>query len=232
MDINDFINANMVNDVNISFMSSLYSILASLVSAILIRKAYIIFGRSMNNREYFGNTFILLSITTCVVIIIVKYSLALSLGLVGALSIVRFRAAIKEPEELVFLFLCIGAGLATGANQYLIAIISIVLIVSILFLMKWKRVKYISQRARKESENILNIEASVQNDILNDVNLTMNKYMKSAVVKSSMIEAGVQKFSFVVVFSHHLDYFKFIQEFKNKHPNVKMSIFSRVPIAE
>ncbi|MEL0309828.1 MAG: DUF4956 domain-containing protein, partial [Gammaproteobacteria bacterium] len=63
------------------------------------------------------------SVTTCTVIIIVKYSLALSLGLVGALSIVRFRAAIKEPEELVYLFLVIALGLSFGANQFFIGLI-------------------------------------------------------------------------------------------------------------
>tara|TARA_B100000959_G_scaffold272031_1_gene320892 strand:+ start:91 stop:627 length:537 start_codon:yes stop_codon:yes gene_type:complete len=52
------------------------------------------------------------------VIAVVKSSLALSLGLVGALSIVRFRAAIKDPEELVYLFLCIGIGLALGATDF------------------------------------------------------------------------------------------------------------------
>ena len=46
--------------------------------------------------------------TTMLIISIVKSSLALSLGLVGALSIIRFRAAIKEPEELAYLFLAIG----------------------------------------------------------------------------------------------------------------------------
>ena len=51
------------------------------------------------------------------IITVVKSSLALSLGLVGALSIVRFRTAIKNPEELIFLFLCIAIGVGLGANQ-------------------------------------------------------------------------------------------------------------------
>ena len=66
--------------------------------------------------------FPLLTLVTTGVIAVVKASLALSLGLVGALSIVRFRAAIKEPEELVYLFLCISIGLALGAEQPDIAI--------------------------------------------------------------------------------------------------------------
>ena len=88
---------------------------------------YIKYGKSLNNREYFANTFILLTITTAAVIIIVKYSLALSLGLVGALSIVRFRAAIKEPEELVYLFLAIALGISFGANQPAIAIVLLII---------------------------------------------------------------------------------------------------------
>lgn len=220
------------NSVEIDVGGFIYSVLLAAILGYVVKIAYIYTSQTISNRDYFSDIFVPLAMVTCVVITVVKFSLALSLGLVGALSIVRFRAAIKEPEELVFLFLCIGAGLATGANQYLIAIISIVLIVSILFLMKWKRVKYSFQRTRKENENILNIEASVQIDILNNINVTMNKYMKSVVAKSSMIDEDVQKFSFVVVFSNHSDYFKFIKEFKNKHPNVKMSLFSRVPIAE
>ena len=59
--------------------------------------------------------------------------MALSLGLVGALSIVRFRAAIKEPEELVYLFLIISIGLACGAGQFQVIIIGISIILILIF---------------------------------------------------------------------------------------------------
>tara|TARA_B100001057_G_C22681909_1_gene884102 strand:+ start:450 stop:833 length:384 start_codon:yes stop_codon:yes gene_type:complete len=64
----------------------------------------------------------ILSLITFLVILVVKTSLALSLCLVGALSIIRFRTPIKEPEELIYLFLSIGLGLGYGANQTLITI--------------------------------------------------------------------------------------------------------------
>ena len=68
-------------------------------------------------------------------ITIVKSSLALSLGLVGALSIVRFRAAIKEPEELVYLFLIIATGLGCGAGQIKLTAVGIIfaLIVTVVY---------------------------------------------------------------------------------------------------
>tara|TARA_Y100000588_G_scaffold384554_1_gene476082 strand:- start:41296 stop:41784 length:489 start_codon:yes stop_codon:yes gene_type:complete len=66
-----------------------------------------------------------------IVISVVKSSLALSLGLVGALSIVRFRAAIKEPEELTFLFLNIAIGLGMGAGQWQATIVGFIVVIAI-----------------------------------------------------------------------------------------------------
>jgi uncharacterized membrane protein YhiD involved in acid resistance len=67
--------------------------------------------------------FPLLTIVTVGVIATIKSSLALSLGMVGALSIVRFRTAIRKPQELVYLFLCIAIGLALGAEFVFLAVI-------------------------------------------------------------------------------------------------------------
>ena len=62
------------------------------------------------------------------IIFVVKSSLALSLGLIGALSIVRFRTAIKNPEELIYLFFCIGIGVALGAELRLLTLLALVII--------------------------------------------------------------------------------------------------------
>jgi len=108
-------------------------ILTSLVSA-LIAYVYVRWGTAISNRRLIASQFILLACTTMLVITIVKSSLALSLGLVGALSIVRFRTAIKEPEELIFLFLNIGVGLGFGANQRVITLVGFLFLMGILCL--------------------------------------------------------------------------------------------------
>ena len=107
--------------VEINLFSFVISLILSLVLALIVKYTYIKTSQSLSNRDYFSDIFIPLSMITCLVITVIKFSLALSLGLVGALSIVRFRAAIKEPEELVYLFFVIGIGLANGANQYILA---------------------------------------------------------------------------------------------------------------
>ena len=92
------------------------------ILALYLRFLYQKCSASVSDTDSITRTFPLLLMTTTAVISVVKSSLALSLGLVGALSIVRFRAAIKDPEELVYLFLCIAVGLCLGAEQPLLAI--------------------------------------------------------------------------------------------------------------
>ena len=113
-----------------------YLIIALLVAALLsfiLSKLYVRYGTSISNRRKFASNFVLLTTTTALIIMIVKSSLALSLGLVGALSIVRFRAAIKEPEELAFLFLAIAIGLGLGAGQLITTLISFFIISLFIF---------------------------------------------------------------------------------------------------
>jgi hypothetical protein len=127
---NFFLNSN----IDINFLNFFIGIMLSLILAYIVKYTYVKAGRALNDKHHFSDTFIPLAIITTLVITVVKFSLALSLGLVGALSIVRFRAAIKEPEELVYLFLVISIGLANGANQFLLSIIATIIIVTFLLL--------------------------------------------------------------------------------------------------
>ena len=110
--------------------------LAALLSGIL-GLVYVRFGTALSNRRRFAHNFPLLAMITTLVITVVKSSLALSLGLVGALSIVRFRAPIKEPEELTYLFLAIGIGLGLGANQRVITLAAVVVFGIIVLIRGW-----------------------------------------------------------------------------------------------
>lgn len=121
---------------NVPLSEFLLNILIASILAGILRLFYIHFGNAISNRRRFANNFLPLALGTLLIIMIVKSSIALSLGLVGALSIVRFRAAIKDPEELVYLFMTIGVGLACGANQPILAGIAIVVILAVLWISK------------------------------------------------------------------------------------------------
>jgi hypothetical protein len=124
-----FLNEN----VTISTENFFQHLIVTLILSLLVKIVYTKFSTTISNKNEFSKNFVILGLTTCIVITIVKSSLALSLGLVGALSIVRFRAAIKEPEELAYLFLIIAIGLGAGAGQIIIitigTIVSLIIIV-------------------------------------------------------------------------------------------------------
>ena len=123
----------------ISLLSFAINMIFAAFFSFLLALLYEKFGQSLSNRKSFSKNLIFLTMTTMLVISIVKSSLALSLGLVGALSIVRFRAAIKEPEELVYLFLAISIGLGFGANQGHVTILAFFIIAAMIFLTNFHR---------------------------------------------------------------------------------------------
>ena len=149
-----FLNSN----IQIDFVNFITAIILSLILGYLVKFTYIKVSRSLNDKEHFSEIFVPLAIITTLVITVVKFSLALSLGLVGALSIVRFRAAIKEPEELVYLFFIIAIGLANGANQFLLSIIATILTILILILRKIYNDKKNTDYLSESSTNILQLQ--------------------------------------------------------------------------
>jgi len=121
--------ANQFGSGESSIVDFLINIFITIILSYIIGLVYSKYGNSLSNRKKLMQTFVLISVTVMLVISIVKSSLALSLGLVGALSIVRFRTAIKEPEELVYFFVAIAIGLGMGANQRLVTLSGAVIII-------------------------------------------------------------------------------------------------------
>jgi len=183
-------------EITLSHLDLLYALVIAAICAEVIALIYKRYAQTIGNRESFSNIFIPLAITTTIVITIVKFSLALSLGLVGALSIVRFRAAIKEPEELVYLFLVIAIGLASGAGQIAAAIVLTAFAAFIIIIQSKTRKKSIIQGI-----NILNITCKVKDKgslskIFQDLdldNITLKSLSKSGeMIKMTYLLRGSQ----------------------------------------
>ncbi|MCJ7551870.1 MAG: DUF4956 domain-containing protein [Anaerolineae bacterium] len=116
----------------LSLATLAFNLLISIILSGTLAWVYTRFGTSLSNRARFSQALPLLAMTTVLVISVVKSSLALSLGLVGALSIIRFRTAIKEPEELLYLFMSMVIGVGLGADQRGPTIVAVIIIVAFL----------------------------------------------------------------------------------------------------
>ena len=221
---NFFINSN----IDIDFGNFFIALLLSLILAYLVKLTYIKVGRALNDKDYFSDTFIPLAIITTLVITVIKFSLALSLGLVGALSIVRFRAAIKEPEELVYLFFVIAIGLANGANQFLLSILATIIIITFLSIRniyqnKNKNSYEFNSDANILSVNILDNNKKDINSIIKEIKQNF-KYLK---LKS----ANIEKNKSIYVFWYDIEEKK-SEDFLNNikkicDENLEISIYSK-----
>ena len=134
MDINDFAGVG-----NISVVDLVINLATGAVLAFGLALYYMRFGKTLSNREQLARVIPILALTTLLVITVVKSSLALSLGLVGALSIVRFRTPIKEPEELAYIFIAIAIGLGLGANQVLATVVGFAVVAIVMLPAMFKR---------------------------------------------------------------------------------------------
>jgi len=132
-------------NIEINLLVFVGNLLIAFVLSYILSLVYVKYSNSLSNKKIFSNNFYLITLTTTLIITVVKSSLALSLGLVGALSIVRFRAAIKEPEEIAYLFLCIAIGLGLGANYTLVTVIGFVIILALTIVLNLYSRKSIDQ---------------------------------------------------------------------------------------
>tara|TARA_B100000809_G_scaffold127418_1_gene125527 strand:+ start:292 stop:1017 length:726 start_codon:yes stop_codon:yes gene_type:complete len=219
---------------DISYSNFIIAILISAFLAFIVKLAYIRISRTLNDREYFSDIFVPLAIITTLVITVIKFSLALSLGLVGALSIVRFRAAIKEPEELVYLFFIIGIGLANGANQFLVSIICTFFIILILFIKKYYDDKKNDQNLNDSSVNVMQIEIANSKEGVEkiiDILKTKTTYLK---LKSFRVEKDLSQYVFWFDVNKNKvnDFMQTVENLKTRQENISIHVYSRTGIYE
>lgn len=131
----------------------------ALLCGIVIYCVYKFFYRGAVYSENFGLLIIMSTMTVAFIIMTISSNIVLSLGMVGALSIVRFRTAVKDPLDVGFLFLAIGAGLTAGAGLLLIAVIGtivICLVFVVMFYLDRKTMTYLL---------VVRCEADVESDV-------------------------------------------------------------------
>lgn len=122
----------------INLFATMLNLFIGLLLGVVLKFHFEKFSATLSGKRELARVLPFLILIVCLIISIVKSSLALSLGLVGALSIVRFRTPIKEPEELVYLFMAIAIGLGLGANQAVLTVVASISILVAMTILRWK----------------------------------------------------------------------------------------------
>ncbi len=135
----DIVNSNSMSDWFAQQLSDFtpfkvaLALLAALIAGLIISVVYKKTYRGVLYSPNFAMTLIMLTLVTAPVVMAIGSNVALSMGMVGALSIVRFRTAVKEPLDTVYMFWAITMGILLGAGQYMISLV-VVLSISIILL--------------------------------------------------------------------------------------------------
>ena len=138
--------------------------------------------RLVCKRTFYSKSFavslVAIAIITSIIIMTVKSSIVISLGMVGALSIVRFRTPVKEPMDLAFIFWSIAVGIICGANLYTVAFYGSIMLTIVLMLL------HFIPNVQNTLMMVINADASL--DESNTLNI-INKYTKNYSIRSRNI---------------------------------------------
>jgi hypothetical protein len=209
-----------INLPEVSIDDLLWNFLLSILLSFTLCWHFNVRAKKRYIRRDLGLVLPVICLTTLLIISVVKSSLALSLGLVGALSIVRFRTPIKEPEELAYIFLAIAIGLALGADQREVAAISMVIILVAISVIDRFRPSFI-----KSSGNLLlNIEVEKEDTTPESILKIIESISPEANIRR--IDRDQNHFSIValVKISEATEVSKFSKEFDRKFPKGSFSI--------
>ena len=174
MNFNDIFKSSFLENVSsISVLDMLLTLVLSFGIGLFI---FLIYKKTYQGVMYsasFGTTLIALTMITSAVILAVTSNVVLSLGMVGALSIVRFRTAIKEPLDIAFLFWSIGAGIILAAGMIPLAVISSVVIGLILLF-------FVNKKSHTHPYMV------VLNCVNHDVEIKATEFMKKYVTRCTV----------------------------------------------
>ena len=128
----------------------------TLILSFILKYSYNKYALSVSNKSLTSSLFPFFSIAIFVIVITIKSSLVLSLGLVGALSIIRFRTAVKEPEQLVYYLMLTAISISTAAEGY---IFSLFLVAFVFLYAIYRKRKYVSSAITQNDQVVLKFDS-------------------------------------------------------------------------
>lgn len=183
-----FTDSFLESSASLSAITISLTLVVAFVIGVFIYQVYKKSYQSVVYTKSFSMSLVMMTMITALVIMAVTSNVVLSLGMVGALSIVRFRAAIKDPMDIVFMFWAIAAGIVAGAGFYTLALIGSVVIGVIILVF--------SGNVKEDSPYLFVVHFSSDDDeekILGKVKATADRYfVKSKIIDGEHIEYTIE----------------------------------------
>lgn len=160
----------------------IFSLLLSIFIAIIISQMYKYTHRGLNFELSFMTTLVLLAPIVTSVMLFIRGDLVLSLGLIGSISIVRFRTPIKDTRDMVFLFWVITVGLGCGTYNWIIVIMTTIFVSVIMVVL------HITKYGLSQSNDFVMVISGIDNLAVQDIDDVIGRYTHNARIRSQEID--------------------------------------------
>jgi len=174
------------NSDNPALIAIVFTIICSLILGVMIAFTYEKTTRTVDRPDHFLQAMILITIVAATIIQAIGDSVARGLGMLGALSIIRFRTTVRNPRNIVFMFASIAAGIACGVFGFLIAIVGTIGFCMMAFILRMS-----SFSPKKSLTGTLRIEVPRDYEAFPELEKLLNEYCKKYVLISYKVFPGI-----------------------------------------
>ena len=207
-----FLNVGTISSLD--FKTILFNLVLSLALVLIISYVYRRTHQGLSYSQSFNFTLIIIGLLICVVMMVIGSNIAIAFGALGAFSLIRFRTAVKDAKDIAFVFFAVAVGMAVGTGNYMIAVLSVVMISAIIVILdkinfgSVKKFNYVltlssnseeltNERMKEifkeylKTESLLNANARDQGKILDltfNINLIKDSEIKNFINKLSSID--------------------------------------------
>jgi hypothetical protein len=209
--INDVLRESFISDLN--YFRVLYGILLLLGEIVIINYVYINYSHSRENKHKFSRNFLLFGISMYLIVLVIKSSLALSLGMVGALSIIRFRTAVKEPEQIGQFLIIMALSISIAAEKEFLSLI-MSFIFSIVSIVQNRSVESVEEESSFVRVNIKDPNEITLRDLINIDEGVRLQSLSKGIDNRIQIEYSI----------HNIESFHLIESYFNDSLNTTYSI--------
>ena len=170
---------------SVTVLQGTYNLLAAFFCAVIVYTVYHITSKEVRPTASFAVTILIVTLSTCLILMLIGSNLALSLGMVGALSIIRFRSAVKDTRDASFIFYTIAAGMTSALGIYALAFVGTLLIGVVIVLFSFLNIG--------SQTFILTIRSSSFNPLVEEelIKITRNRYTMLAVSLKSVARENI-----------------------------------------
>jgi uncharacterized membrane protein YhiD involved in acid resistance len=203
-----------------SLVQTLAGLVVSLLCAVLISVVYRFTYRGPGYSNSFITSIVVLALITSVVIMVIGNNLARAFGLVGALSIIRFRTAVKDTIDIVYIFFALAIGMAAGVGYFKLAVTATVFISLVLLAISKSNIKFL------QGEQFL-LQMEYMDDDVAAITSVMDDYCSTFELINVKSEAGRGKrdFSYYVTLKKRKDYLEFVSALKKVSAVQSINLF-------